>query len=759
MKKDSSHGDTLNSFGRPLFVFYALLAFFAFSNNDDVRAQTGRNADMHVELIVVNGSGSGTYYAYEQADISASAPASDFTFIQWIKIEGDGSIANRYSPNTVFNLGKQDAKVVAVFAKLETWFPPGPEDNTKGILLPKSSGSDTLRMEHKVRITTNQGGEENVSYKNVFDLVRVRFEWNEEGHASYFDAQEAGNSINSGGNLPNLKFEEESDGEFCLSMWYEGTQEPPSGALPEKVEASLQLIANNKDIGQKLTASLLPFELISDLNNNGKIDGGDRTLKSDGAKSDATDEQKETATEYIFANDNVSNGAWDKDDPSSDKPQDATDDDDAEEISLTCAVTWGAVWFEHPAIAKMSFYRTKECKQTPADKLTFPFALSDQESGKLPEKVYVRLDGNDFTEQAVGDLVMKFGKADKSETWAEDKIKFTAIKQLGDEKFFQAARDYILERNTELFAHNWGYPVANPTTFIRMCIMREEATTMHPIETFHYIPDPHAPPDPVQYGLAGIESVMAHDASMTVVINGNTCAFSDGKSSLEAYTLFLIGSPVMTDRCQGRIIVEGAQNPASSDHYDRTTNAPGTSMKGSELAGPDPIPETGGPGGKYFAQFSDGNFTMGAGRLPSGATNGLGGLSSSYKLINQFGINERPFYPNSMVGYAPMNEDGKGVVFVACGIDFVQGNGKIDEFYQASRDSGIPDISGATDSNGMTVVNLLLLDSGDTSPGLAHKNASGTHKLILKGTKHDGNKYFINTYLRFKAELPREETP
>lgn len=67
------------------------------------------------------------------------------------------------------------------------------------------------------------------------------------------------------------------------------------------------------------------------------------------------------------------------------------------------------------------------------------------------QKLYVRLDGTGFTEQAEGDLVMKFGKADKSETRTRDKIKFTAIKQLGDEKFFQAARDYILECNTKLF--------------------------------------------------------------------------------------------------------------------------------------------------------------------------------------------------------------------------------------------------------------------------------------------------------------------
>jgi hypothetical protein len=112
-----------------------------------------------------------------------------------------------------------------------------------------------------------------------------------------------------------------------------------------------------------------------------------------------------------------------------------------------------------------------------------------------------------------------------------------------------------------------------------------------------------------------------------------------------------------------------------------------------------------------------------------------------------------------MVGYAPMNGDGKGVVFVACGISFSQGNGKVVEFYEAARDSKVPDISGATQSNGMTVINLLLLDSGNTSPALAHQNPSDNLKLLLKGSKHDGNAYYTNTFLRFKSQRPRNTSP
>jgi hypothetical protein len=531
------------------------------------------------------------------------------------------------------------------------------------------------------------------------------------------------------------------------------------GTLDLIYKTTLAADGGEYSIKDAVGVTLLPFELISDLNNNGMIDGGDRTLKSDGAKPEATDEQKEKATEYIFANDNVSNGAWDKDDPSSDKPQDAKDDDDAEEISVTCAATWGVVWFEHPAIEKLSFYKSKECKAD--EKVTFPFPLSTEASGKLPEKLYVRLDGTGFTAQAVGDLVMKFGN-DQQTPLVDDKIKFTAIKQLGDEKFFQAARDYIGERNAKLFAHNWGYPVASPSTFIRMCVMREEATTMHPYESYHNdavvnynqaSPGGTAYFDPVLYAQGlGIEGVMSVNEEMTVVINGNQCAFSNGTGTVEAYAMFLLGEPLMTDKCQGRVVIGGSLNPASNDHYDPATNAPGTSMKGSYLAGPDPIPGTGGPGGKYIAQTGNA-FQVGAGVLPSTVNNGMGGLSSSYNL------GERSGYPNSMVGYVPMAGDGKGVVFTACGINFSQGNGKVVEFYQAARDSKVPDISGATQSNGMTVINLLLLDSGNTSPAMAHQNPSDNLKLLLKGSKHDGNAYYTNTFLRFKSQRPRNTSP
>jgi len=218
----------------------------------------------------------------------------------------------------------------------------------------------------------------------------------------------------------------------------------------------------------------------------------------------------------------------------------------------------------------------------------------------------------------------------------------------------------------------------------------------------------------------------------------------------------------MTDKCHGRLVIGGTLSPASNDHYDTDTNAPGTAMRGSPLAGPDPLPN-GGSGGKYIAQ-SDGKFVIGAGQMPTNFPDGMGGLSSYYTDPLRQG------FPNSMVGYVPMdkngkivvnNEDAKGVVFVACGI---KGNGGVQEFYQAAKDSGVPEVSGATPSAGSPVIHLLFLDSGNTSCGLAHHNPSGNYHLeiptrVVAGitaSKHWGCPYYLNTFLRFKSQKPRD---
>ena len=151
----------------------------------------------------------------------------------------------------------------------------------------------------------------------------------------------------------------------------------------------------------------------------------------------------------MFVNDQLSNGAWDKEQSDPNKPATEINDDDAEELKTICGTTWGAVWFEYEGgdVTKLAFYKTKEC--TAAGKVTFPFVLS--ETNKLPEKLFVRAEPESgWTAQVEGKLVMKFGKADKSETYAADKLRLTVVKEIGNMKYFHAARDYMLEQNTRL---------------------------------------------------------------------------------------------------------------------------------------------------------------------------------------------------------------------------------------------------------------------------------------------------------------------
>ena len=173
---------------------------------------------------------------------------------------------------------------------------------------------------------------------------------------------------------------------------------------------------------------MIPFEFTSDLDNDGKIDAADTTLQVMANRFDASADEIEKGTEYLFVNDNMSNGLGDKDDPN--KPAGTTDDDDVQELKITFDPNFGAAWFDYPAIDELEFYKTKACAD--GDKITFPWNLSN--NNPLPERIYVRTK-NDVTSQIEGDLVLKFGTMDMSETFAEGKLKFTVVKGVGDSKF------------------------------------------------------------------------------------------------------------------------------------------------------------------------------------------------------------------------------------------------------------------------------------------------------------------------------------
>ena len=78
------------------------------------------------------------------------------------------------------------------------------------------------------------------------------------------------------------------------------------------------------------------------------------------------------------------------------------------------------------------------------------------------------------------------------------------------------------------------------------------------------------------------------------------------------------------------------------------------------------------------------------------------------------------------------------------------------DLYQAMKSSGVPEIPGATMSGTYSIINFLMLDSGDTSTALAHKKPSDDFVTVYEGYKHRGIPYYVNTFLRFKATKPRQ---
>jgi hypothetical protein len=144
--------------------------------------------------------------------------------------------------------------------------------------------------------------------------------------------------------------------------------------------------------GQTGTKILTQVELISDLNNDGQITDADKPFREAAFASGATNATKDKGTEFIFHNDTISNGIWDKEDNDPEKPASAKDDDDAQEIVIRFGITEGQVWLEHPAIDGLSFYKTQECKATDKVNISPASKFSISASNPLPDKLYMRAD-------------------------------------------------------------------------------------------------------------------------------------------------------------------------------------------------------------------------------------------------------------------------------------------------------------------------------------------------------------------------------
>ena len=475
------------------------------------------------------------------------------------------------------------------------------------------------------------------------------------------------------------------------------------------------------------------------MNNDGQITAADNPLRDAALAGGATDEIKDKGTEFIFHNDTLSNGIWDKEDTDPARPATEKDDDDAEEITIKPGITEGEVWLDHPAIAGLSFYKTRECNAADKVNLSPSSKFSVSASNPFPDKLFMRADVDGAltyppaNPQFAGDLVLKIKVGTNGQEIEAVKMKLTVVKGFGADKYFSATRDYIFESNTKLMVRDIKY---TSSTF-RICSICEELSTLRPIETYHDDPTP----DPENKSPRGIRQVMDVNPDMTIITNGNMVYFSTGMSKWESLIVLGLGSTSMTDKCQGGIISDGSGylNPASTEAG--SVLKPGEGLLAQNTA-------------KYIAQGIDGKWIFDKGHLPKSPPPraGLGGLSTNYESSARAGA-DRQF-----VGYWPHQVGGedRGCVFTAT---HIAGNQDVEKFVAAAKISKVPSFE-------TTRLKLFMLDSGDAAVALAHLSPNGSLKLAdfqqanilrMQASYQAGVPYFPNTYMAFKTTKPRNQ--
>lgn len=234
-----------------------------------LHAQTRLPPDGHLRLIVHNGTGDGdSYYVGQTVPVGAQTP-SGFEFVKWFKIEGDGSLSAPLQADGNFIMGSDNSEIAATFAKLESWFPPGPEGNTKGLLLPKPQSGQARRLEQRLRVTLNRGSSARPPYSEVWGALRVKMKWKEATYVRFFTAETGGQEIANEDVLPKDSFKPKAENVYEASIWYEGnlTQEQiaqmsQSGNTP-KVTIQMNFVVEGNDKPICWTGTLLPVQVIT----------------------------------------------------------------------------------------------------------------------------------------------------------------------------------------------------------------------------------------------------------------------------------------------------------------------------------------------------------------------------------------------------------------------------------------------------------------------------------------------------------------
>ncbi len=346
--------------------------------------------------------------------------------------------------------------------------------------------------------------------------------------------------------------------------------------------APVTLLAERTGTATIVNEALIVPELYTDLNNDGFVNNVDTGLLGKPYAAGATPADIDKGTEFIFYNDQLSNGAWDIGDTTTPgKPATATDDD-AEEIAVHPRLSEGEVWLDYSAIIGLSFYTSRKCLATEKVNLTPAAHFTISSANPFPERLYVRADGTmSFPlgdPQITGDLKL-FIKPTGSLSGTEvAKMKLTVVKELNATKYVAAIRDYIRENNA---THYYAEPIVMGNKIQHVAVLRQQA------------------------GLTGINASLRKARRIHTVVQ------------VWEYPDFIMNCSYVYDNNSDDGFYRLHAGELYNGAWDKTCSVLGSSSKG--------------PAAAWVASkgaYSEPSIDFGTGDIPQGYTQGTGGLTT-----------------------------------------------------------------------------------------------------------------------------------
>jgi hypothetical protein len=448
------------------------------------------------------------------------------------------------------------------------------------------------------------------------------------------------------------------------------------------------------DFNEGTPSMRFKLDLQADINNDGVIEADDLEVAD-----------RNQAREYLFVNDDISNGSSDIEDP---EATNSSIDDDTQRVKIETSGTPPeseySIWFEYPEIDRLEFYLSAECRSD--QKISFPVRVSEQTA--IPKEIFIRSNEIESTVQVSGTLELHYGSSDSNTSYGFDSIELIIIKGLGDPDYFSAALDYIYENNTTHHVKKEYYEF--PDDEVLIITMRQRDNSMAALDAFNH--------NPV---MDTIYDVARNYPDQTVIINGN-------------FRMVEHTPP----RHMGRLVSGGNVSIISLDSSDEPTK----DLCGSKAY--------------YIAQRFDGTFIFSQGEVPvvRDASGAIISAGSNIKeamggLNHYFDHYDNQQYSYSIVGigegYNGKENEGIAVIVQENPGTLLDMTNSQPIVRQRLHQSGIFD-------------QMIAMNDGGASTALAIQDPDGSITIKHRGARHTALAildYRIFTYLLFKAQKPR----